>query len=1845
MKGKYSTTNPAEFTFDSHLKVVALTFTSTSWLTPKAGSLCGRATITMTNINKGTVVLVGPARLPIQMRLDRPRQWPSDRTYTWDKTSDTFLWYADEDTVVEASRTCLVGDLSDSWTISATENRDTYGVTTWTISYGDWHPALIYPGYSWVNLSYVLEAGEYPDGWQLPAALGGRSPWSAPDIGNGFGVNSYTDAQDLLPPGTSWYSYVDSYGNVTWVQYDPVTGQRTSEQLQTIFYAADLDLLPDEITFTNCPTGRTLQNVLRHKIARKQVGHPDQNQVQRILISDAVSGSFTLTFNGYTTAVLNYSSTAADVTAALGALTSIGGEGNIIVGEAKVLRYGYSYAYFGPNVPGYYYADADASTPVSFDTAMYTEPGHWVVEFTGTGLAMTTNPLITATWTSAAASYTVYTNQRTPGEWPRERIARIGISFDAESGYSTVGAGDPVGTIQFYNSGGIEITRGMSAAEINAKIMDLVTSGHAGGYARLVFASDPESSFHKMVFRVFERGVYDNSLRFNWFSNGGDLPWSGYFMDDAQTGCIGFNEFYSQYLGVSNWTEDGNDMPSSGTYTLTFTSPSNVTYGDLQQITGLGRPFAEWTLGSGWAETTAPIAWNATAAQVQAALEDLPSIGLGNITVVGDFAATPAELMSGAKLPHQVTFTGALGKRPLDFIMLGKSYAPDPKKTPRILISELQKGAPGQNTIDTFCMIGYNPTSEDTAYIFQPGENPNYPDGLLATVNFGLSFVWRGFDYTNSLVATIFYDGSEQMTIYGTPSTTTTTDPVNSSSFPPPDNTADGLAAIQNAVESVYGNGNVLVRNVSSTDGIKYLGEVAYEIEYVGEHGAEYIPRCNSQGQITGDATPASRLTCTNDALFRTGRPHRQWITIPFAATDATDTGENSLFRIRFEIDVATAALMGNDTPWGHLYIMDSSPVPIKATTRAAISAASSLNTAFGLFGDYTKGDTVNYPQQLNYEGERIVSPVGSIRYTGVPTSGLRFTDVEVERTTDPTDATNSYVTAITVDVEFINHWARKIVTPLSAQIAFSGYGSAEGSGAVQTEIYLDADSGDSDSSGTLTVEYTDDDNNRVSHDYTLNYADSSGAVLATLEAGPMSECVSVTGGPVGVNQLTISLIGESEKFNLATFTWSPDGALELILTTDAQDYGAECTVEVIRIGHPSGYAPMEEGTFTLSYNSRESTEVPLLGAYLLEHVGTGEYTDPAFDWAGAVGEAFRATGGSPANSRIMFKAAENWPYVYEIETAATSYGLGLRCYIEWIRTQAFVTHSTTTGTVYVVSSAADPTLTVVQAGHPRENCIQELTFAAHTAVTSGTFAITFQGSTANIAWNATEAEVQTAMDSIWGVGNIIVTADPDEDGNVDFPGAGMILEFDSDYAYTAYAAVEIDSTLLHTVAAGAPETTTELIYVYDDPTVITTRITGRGTFTEWRLTCPSTVTKGNFELDLGGETITFPALVTEREMNAAIKDVFPDDGFSTIRVDFYTTAGLTLASEDTPLPGNVIHLITTGDYYETVWLDNTPEVRTRFWHAPIVTTTTTASPQCAVVGTIQDGSAGTALTLTAVTENSGPNDWSEPLNWSSQMVPVDGDDVVLQSSAVSILYNYPLAADALALKSFRQYQSFTGKLGSEQLNAPALCFTAITADFGLGDGVGSLWQRVEFGTGIASQVITVHATRTGTIVRTLNLSGGDANTHLYLKKGYVGVNLLPGDTGTLGDLWVLHSGTPATDVNVQIGTGTTLTTINQTGGVVEAHCSVTTWTQTAGTAKLKVGAVTTLTCTGGIFYYDTGTNTIASLTVGTDGVVDGSQGGGTVHVTTPAFPGSITLAAARTAGYLVDPLIRFVTP
>lgn len=123
-------------------------------------------------------------------------------------------------------------------------------------------------------------------------------------------------------------------------------------------------------------------------------------------------------------------------------------------------------------------------------------------------------------------------------------------------------------------------------------------------------------------------------------------------------------------------------------------------------------------------------------------------------------------------------------------------------------------------------------------------------------------------------------------------------------------------------------------------------------------------------------------------------------------------------------------------------------------------------------------------------------------------------------------------------------------------------------------------------------------------------------------------------------------------------------------------------------------------------------------------------------------------------------------------------------------------------------------------------------------------------------------------------------------------------------------------------------------------------------------------------------------------------------------------------------------------------------------------------------------GAGGATVSTAATTANSSPNDIGDAKNYrrsGSASLPQNGDDLVLQDSAVSMLWN----ADALSgvkLATFKRWQSYTGAIGLPNynpagyyeyrptrlvLNGPDASTLPVT--LGLGSGSGPTRERYSF--------------------------------------------------------------------------------------------------------------------------------------------------------------------------------------
>lgn len=245
------------------------------------------------------------------------------------------------------------------------------------------------------------------------------------------------------------------------------------------------------------------------------------------------------------------------------------------------------------------------------------------------------------------------------------------------------------------------------------------------------------------------------------------------------------------------------------------------------------------------------------------------------------------------------------------------------------------------------------------------------------------------------------------------------------------------------------------------------------------------------------------------------------------------------------------------------------------------------------------------------------------------------------------------------------------------------------------------------------------------------------------------------------------------------------------------------------------------------------------------------------------------------------------------------------------------------------------------------------------------------------------------------------------------------------------------------------------------------------------------------------------------------------------------------------------------------------------------------------------DGTGNSAL-------NSGPNDGSVATNWSGGVLPA-GDDIVFSNSSVDLLYGL----DAIGnVTSCTADSTFIGLIGLPRNNTNGYVEyrtralqlgTAITnLKVGEGDGTGS--GRLNFAIGNLTADCAIDVYRTGTAIETgipamLLVTGTQSSdTTLTINRGEVGVAFYADEAAVIDLLTMGYIDRITSDATFLCGAGTTLTTINKSGGAATVSTNVTTATQTDGTLTFNgTATLGTLNGDGGTVYYSTsGTLTTA---------------------------------------------------
>lgn len=278
------------------------------------------------------------------------------------------------------------------------------------------------------------------------------------------------------------------------------------------------------------------------------------------------------------------------------------------------------------------------------------------------------------------------------------------------------------------------------------------------------------------------------------------------------------------------------------------------------------------------------------------------------------------------------------------------------------------------------------------------------------------------------------------------------------------------------------------------------------------------------------------------------------------------------------------------------------------------------------------------------------------------------------------------------------------------------------------------------------------------------------------------------------------------------------------------------------------------------------------------------------------------------------------------------------------------------------------------------------------------------------------------------------------------------------------------------------------------------------------------------------------------------------------------------------------------------------------------------AGVEFTVTGSTTDGDSTDTQTLTVTTPTAaaGPYVWAAE-NFDTGTLPTDSDTVVFEDSDVDVRYGLNQSTVTLAVLKIKK--SYSGQIGLARTASAGyhksgnsayteyrdtyLRIGATSIEIGEGDGSGS--SRLKLDPGTAQTTINVHDTGSSSEVahRALMLKGTHASNELNVNKGQVEVAPFAGETATIATLRVGYKTNRTGDADVRTGSGVTLTTIEQSGGLLDVQSAVTTVNLTGGSFSFRgSGAMTTLNLDGGTCYYQSA-GTLTTLNLGSGGVFD----------------------------------------
>jgi len=447
---------------------------------------------------------------------------------------------------------------------------------------------------------------------------------------------------------------------------------------------------------------------------------------------------------------------------------------------------------------------------------------------------------------------------------------------------------------------------------------------------------------------------------------------------------------------------------------------------------------------------------------------------------------------------------------------------------------------------------------------------------------------------------------------------------------------------------------------------------------------------------------------------------------------------------------------------------------------------------------------------------------------------------------------------------------------------------------------------------------------------------------------------------------------------------------------------------------------------------------------------------------------------------------------------------------------------------------------TVLSTGGNSANEVQVVTLPGNPS--GGSFTLTFQGqTTGNVAYDASAAEVESALAALVNIGSGNVSAGGDDGGPWTIEFTGVLAGTDVAQLTASGANLTGGTVTVSTVQAATSPRNEQVL-----------------------LTLSTNVTSGSFTLTYdGSESSGIAYNATSSSVQTALEATSSIDS-GDINVSG-PAGGPWLVEFRGTLAGQNVTAITTN-------------------------------------GTNLVGAGTQSIGIDSLTAPTGPGHWDNANNWSTSSVPEDGDTVVLEASDRPVLYG--LDQSSVTLDALIVRGSFVGSIGLPSVNAAGyleyrdthLKIGATSVQIGEGSGSGSERIRLDLGSVESSVMVANTASPAGLGEYAVELLGTHASNVLRVVRGSVSSAQYAGESSVWSSVQVGFEDDPAGDVQLLLGEDAAVGDIAVHGGEVVSYAGtgspITSLLVTAGNVTLGgTDGLSQLDVEGGsVFYRTTGT-------------------------------------------------------